>query len=196
MKFGIKHQESYSRGELLLRTFFGMLYILLPHAFLLLFVLIGSLFLNFLTFWIILFSGKFPPTFFNYQLNLQRWNLRVMARFSNLSDGYPSFGLSASDENTWIELDCPESSSRGKLLLRFFLGIFYVYIPHIFCLYFLSIAASFVRFIAWWIVLFTGKYPAGMHGFSVGVMRWAFRVSAYMGYLTDTYPPFSLEEEA
>jgi hypothetical protein len=196
MKFGIKHQESYSRGELLLRTFFGMLYILLPHAFLLLFVLIGSLFLNFLTFWIILFSGKFPPTFFNYQLNLQRWNLRVMARFSNLSDGYPSFGLSASDENTWIELECPESSSRGKLLLRFFLGFFYVYIPHVFCLYFLSIAASFVRFIAWWIVLFTGKYPAGMHGFSVGVMRWAFRVSAYMGYLTDTYPPFSLEEEA
>jgi hypothetical protein len=35
-----------------------------------------------------------------------------------------------------------------------------------------------------------------MHGFSVGVMRWAFRVNAYMGYLTDTYPPFSLEEEA
>ncbi|MEY3426151.1 MAG: hypothetical protein RL679_1509, partial [Bacteroidota bacterium] len=73
---------------------------------------------------------------------------------------------------------------------------FYVYIPHIFCLYFLTIAASFVRFIAWWIVLFTGKYPAGMHGFSVGVMRWGFRVSAYMGYLTDTYPPFSLEEVA
>ena len=38
MKLTIKHQETYSRLELLLRTFFGWLYILIPHYFVLLFV--------------------------------------------------------------------------------------------------------------------------------------------------------------
>ena len=49
-----------------------------------------------------------------------------------------------------------------------------------------------MRLIAFWAVLITGKYPAGMHNYMVGVLRWQFRVGAYMGYLTDVYPPFSL----
>jgi hypothetical protein len=48
--------------------------------------------------------------------------------------------------------------------------------------------------IAWLAVLFTGKYPKGMHDFVVGVMRWGVRVGAYMNFLTDTYPPFSMAE--
>ena len=57
---------------------------------------------------------------------------------------------------------------------------------------FLLLGASFVRMIAFWVVLITGKYPKGMHNYIVGVMRWQFRVNAYMGYMTDTYPPFSM----
>lgn len=193
MKYGVRHQESYSRGELLLRTFLGVFYIAIPHVFILIFLLIWSSLLNFVTFWTILITGQFPESMFNYQLNLQRWALRVNVRMQNLSDGYPAFGLDSTDANIMIEIERPEKSNRGTVFLRAMFGFLYVMIPHAFCLIFLMIGASFVRFIAFWAVLITGKYPKGMHDYMVGLLRWQFRISAYMGYMTDVYPPFSLK---
>ncbi len=193
MKYGVKHQESYSRGELLLRTIFGGFYIALPHALVLIFLLIWSSLLNFISFWAILITGKYPEKMFNYQLNLQRWSLRVNARLQNLSDGYPAFGLSASDSNIIIELERPEKSNRVTVLLRAIFGFLYVLLPHAFCLIFLLLGASFVRLIAFWAVLITGKYPKGMHNYMLGLLRWQYRISIYMGYMTDVYPPFSLK---
>ena len=192
MKYGVRHQESYSRGELLLRAMFGVFYIALPHALVLIFLMLWSNLLNMITFWAILITGKYPESFFNYQLNLQRWGLRLNARMQNLSDGYPAFGLQNEDANIVIEMERPEKSNRGTVLLRAMFGVLYVMIPHAFCLIFLLLGASFVRLIAFWAVLITGKYPVGMHNYMVGVLRWQFRVGAYMGYLTDVYPPFSL----
>jgi hypothetical protein len=193
MKYGVKHQESYSRGELILRSMFGGLYIALPHALALIFLLIGSMFINIIAFWAILITGKFPEGMFNYQLNLQRWSLRVNSRLMNLSDGYPAFGLSAQDSNIMIEVERQESYSRLSVLGRQMFGFLYVYFPHMFCLVFLQIGVMFVRLIAFWAVLITGKYPKGMHDYMVGVMRWTFRVNLYMSFMTDKYPPFSMK---
>ncbi len=96
--------------------------------------------------------------------------------------------------NLVFQLEQPEKLSRGWLLLRIFFGYFYVLIPHGFCLWFYGIAVAFVTFIAFWCVLFTGKYPKGMFDFVVGYYRWSSRVSVYMTFLTDTYPPFSGKE--
>ncbi len=193
MKFGVRHQESYSRGELILRTLFGGLYIALPHVLALMFLMIGSMFINIIAFWSILITGKFPEGMFNYQLNLQRWSLRVNARLMNLSDGYPAFGLSSQDPNIIIELERQEKYNRLSVLARAIFGLFYVYLPHFICLYFLFIGFAFVRIIAFFAVLFTGKFPAGMHSYMVGLFRWIFRINAYMSYLTDKYPPFSMK---
>ena len=194
MKFNIEHQEEYSRGELILRTLFGAIYILIPHLFILVFIAIGAMVVNFLSFWIILFTGNFPRSLWDFILKFMKWGVRVNARMNNLIDGYPAFGLNAVDNQIQIEMEYPETQSRGLVLLRTFFGFIYVLIPHGICLMFLSIAAVFVKFIAFWIVLFTGKFPKGMHDFMVGVMRWGFRVNAYLYNMTDTYPPFSLEE--
>jgi hypothetical protein len=194
MRIYINYQDSYSRGELLLRTFFGIFYIQIPHFFVLYFLFIGALFVNFIAFWAILFTGKYPRGMWNFMLNLQRWVLRLNASTNNLTDGYPAFGLKAQDPNSGIELEYPESLSRGMLIVRLLFGFFYVLIPHGICLLFLQLAAIFVRIIAWWAVLITGKYPKGMHDFLVGVIRWAVRVNLYYYNLTDTYPPFSLSE--
>ena len=48
-------------------------------------------------------------------------------------------------------------------------------------------------FIAWVALLFTRRYPASLHPFSVGVMRWLLRVESYLLLLVDEYPPFALE---
>jgi hypothetical protein len=63
-------------------------------------------------------------------------------------------------------------------------------IPHLIILYFMMIALGVVTFIAWWAILFTGRYPQGMWMFSMSVMRWSARVNAYYLLMRDEYPPF------
>lgn len=191
MKFEIKHQESYSRGELLLRNFFGFIYILIPHAFILLFMGLWGSILSFISFWVILFTGKYPQSFFEYQVKLIRWSTRVNARYYNLSDAYPAFGLDAEDEYTTFEVEYPETISRGTTLLRAFFGGIYVLLPHGIMLFFRSIGTMVLTFLAFWAVLFTGEYPKNWHAFNVGTLRWGVRVSLYMANMCDEYPPFS-----
>ena len=67
-------------------------------------------------------------------------------------------------------------------------------IPHYVVLVFLYIASLVVVVIAWFAILFTGRYPRGMFDFVEGVTRWGVRVVAYAFTLvTDRYPPFSLQ---
>jgi hypothetical protein len=194
MKLSIQHQESYSRGELLLRTFFGWIYILIPHYFLLVFVGLWGAILQFAAFWVILFTGRYPQSMFEFQVGLLKWSLRLSARLLNVSDGYPAFGIKSTDEYTDLVIPYPEKVSRGLVLLRLFFGIFYVYLPHMFILYFRAIFVGVLIFLAWWVVLFTGKYPDFMFDWVTGQIRWQLRVALYMMYMTDTYPPFTGDE--
>ena len=93
-----------------------------------------------------------------------------------------------------VQVEYPETLSRGTLLLKSFFGWLYVMIPHGFCLWLYGIAACIVLFISWWAILFTGKFPKGMFDFVVGWQRWQTRVTAYMYLMTDEYPPFSGSE--
>jgi hypothetical protein len=92
-----------------------------------------------------------------------------------------------------LNIDYPEKLSRGKLLLRLFFGWAYVGIPHGLILSLYGSAVGCMVVVAWFIVLFTGKYPRGMFDFAVQYMRWSGRVGAYMSFMTDQYPPFSGE---
>lgn len=194
MKLKVRHQESYSRLELILRTLFGFLYIVLPHYFLLFFVGIWGAILRFVAFWIVLFTGKYPKSMFEFQVGLMRWSLRLSARLYNVADGYPAFGISGTDEFTEFEVEYPERISRGLVLLRLFFGFIYVYIPHGFILMFRSFWVGILVFLAWWIVLFTGRYPATFHNWVVGQLRWGARLGLYMSFMTDKYPAFTGDE--
>lgn len=194
MTFTIKYAERLSRGELLLRTFFGFLYIGLPHLFCLLFVGLWGAILGFIAWWMILFTGRYPQSFFEFQVGLIRWQTRLNARLMNLADGYPAFGVNATDEATDVVIPYPESLSRGTLLLKSFFGFFYVLLPHGFILAFLTIGVYIALFLGWWIILFTGRLPQNIHDFITGYLRWSLRVNLYYpNFMTDTYPPFSMD---
>jgi hypothetical protein len=175
-----------------MRTLFGIIYIGIPHLFLLMFLGIWGSILSFISFWIILFTGRYPESFFEFQVKLMKWNLRVNSSLLNLIDGYPAFGLSSEHEDIELNVEFPESLSRGKLLLKFFFGWLYVLIPHVIAMYFLMVISAIINFIAFWAILFTGRYPQSMFDFQVGFMRWSTRVNLYLNNMTDVYPPFSL----
>jgi len=191
MEFTIVRQPSYSRGELLLRTFLGWLYIGAPHAFLILFISIWASIVHFISWWSILFTGRYPESFFEFNVKFLNWTMRYNASMYNLIDGYPALGLNGDHPNVTLRVVNPESLSRAKLLLRTFLGVFYVSIPHGFCLVFRMMATGFLHTLAWWAVLFTGEYPESWFEFNVGTLRWAVRLNLYMTNMTDVYPPFS-----
>lgn len=191
MHLHISRQEKYSRGELLLRSFFGFIYIMLPHAFLLFFAGLWGAILRFLAFWVVLFTGSYPQSWFEYQVGLMRWQLRLNATLYNLVDGYPTFGVDGSSALVTLDVPYPEKISRGLVLVRAFFGVFYVVLPHFFFLYFRLLWGAILNFLAWWIVLFTGSYPESFHEFQVGTLRWNVRVGLYLGYMSDDYPPFS-----
>ncbi|HKP89907.1 MAG TPA: DUF4389 domain-containing protein [Thermoleophilaceae bacterium] len=90
-----------------------------------------------------------------------------------------------------LQVDYPEEGiSRWRPLLHWLLLI-----PHFFALLFVGIAAYVVIAISWFAVLITGKYPEGMFNFVTGVLKWGNRVVAYEYFMTEDYPPFTLDDE-
>lgn len=195
MKLSITYQPTYSKKELLLRTFFGFFYLYIPHLFMMGIFGIWSSILGMLAFWVILFTGKYPQSWFEYQLKMQRWRLRFQARAENLADGYPAFNPSGTDDKTSLDIPHKETYSRGKLLIRTFFGFFMAF-PHVFVLIFRMWWGAILGMIAWWIILFTGKYPESWHKFKVENIRWMTRVSCFLGNLIEDFPPFHGRDES
>jgi energy-coupling factor transporter transmembrane protein EcfT len=103
-----------------------------------------------------------------------------------LRDEYPS----TDDERLYhIEIPYPKAEEelhRWLPLVKWLLAI-----PHYIVLLFLAIATLVMVIIAWFAILFTGRYPKALFDFVVGVFKWALRVVAYAFLLaTDRYPPF------
>jgi hypothetical protein len=136
----------------------------------------------------ILFREKYPRWWFDWNLELQRFTNRVGIYFSLMDDRYPS---TDEQQSVHLDIDYPEVQrdlNRWLPLVKWFLAI-----PHYIVLVFLFIAAFFLVIVAWFAILFTGRYPRGFFDFVEGVFRWQNRVMGYAFLLvTDQYPPFSL----
>jgi hypothetical protein len=137
----------------------------------------------------ILFRQRYPRWWFDFAREFTRFGARVGAYLALLTDQYPS---TVEEQAVHLEFDYPDVKAdlnRWLPLVKWFLAI-----PHYIVLAFLAIGAFFAIIIAWFAILFTGRYPRGLFDYVVGVGRWALRVQAYVGLLvTDRYPPFSLK---
>jgi hypothetical protein len=136
----------------------------------------------------LLFRRKYPRWWFDFNLELLRFTNRVGVYFGLLTDRYPS-----TDEQQSVRLDFPYPDAERDLnrwlpLVKWFLAI-----PHYIVLIALYICVFVVSIVAWFAILFTGRYPRGLFDFVAGVVRWHNRVVGYAYILvTDRYPPFRL----
>jgi hypothetical protein len=136
----------------------------------------------------VLFRQKYPRWWFDWNLELSRFSGRVAVYATLLDDRYPS-----TDERQSLQLDIPYPDAQRDLNRWLPLVKWLLAIPHYIVLAFLAIGVFFAVVIAWFAILFTGRYPRGLFDFVVGFGRWSTRVQAYAFILvTDRYPPFSL----
>lgn len=137
----------------------------------------------------ILFRGKYPRAWFDWQVEIARLSARFEAYMGYLRDEYPA---TDDQQAVTLDFDYPDVASdlkRGMPLVKWLLAV-----PHYVVLVILWAAQTIVSIIAWLVIIIAGVYPRRMFNFSVGVNRWTQRVNAYVFVLsTDRYPPFRLK---
>jgi hypothetical protein len=136
----------------------------------------------------LLFLQKYPRWWFDWYLALTKFGIRVWAYLALLRDEYPS-----TDDERLYHIEIPYPKAEEELHRWLPLTKWLLAVPHYIALCFLSVIALVMVVIAWFAILFTGRYPRGMFDFVEGVFRWGLRVVAYAFLLaTDRYPPFRL----
>ncbi len=140
-----------------------------------------------------LITEQIPRPLFDAIAMTYRYEWRAMSYAFFMHEDYPPFDfeLSSDDDgmepHTSLRLTYPEHLERWQPLYKWFLAI-----PQYFVVAGLTIAAALGIIAGFFAGLFTGRYPEGIRGFLVSAYRYALRVEAYVGFLTDRYPPFSL----
>lgn len=161
--------------------------LIIPHAIVVALLAIGLYITTFIAWFAILITGNYPRGMWDFAMMVMRWVARINAYVYLQRDEYPPFGDSPYPVR--FEMEYPPHLSRLLIFVKWLLLI-----PHLVVLYILGIAISFVLFLSWFAILFTGRYPRGMFDFVTGFYRWSYRVYAYALLLTDAYPPFSFDQ--
>ena len=184
----------------------------IPHFVVLFFLWAAFVVASVIAFFAIAFTGRYPPSLFEFNVGVLRWSWRVhYYTFGALAtDQYPPFSLADAPEYpAHLDIAYPQHLSRGLVWVKWWL----LAIPHYIIVgiflggggWAASRAGSSVLdwvpggllgvlvLIAAVILLVTGSYPRQIFDLVLGLNRWVLRVAAYAGLMTDDYPPFRLD---
>lgn len=137
----------------------------------------------------IVFRQKYPRWWFDWNQELMRFSARVGVYLALMDDRYPSTDDSQSVHLVIDYPNVPKDLNRWLPLIKWLLAV-----PHYLILVVLNAVAILAVIVAWFNIVFTGRYPRSLFDFVVKVIRWNVRVASYAFVLiTDEYPPFSLD---
>jgi len=167
--------------------------LIIPHYIWLMLLAIAALLVAVLSWFSIVFTGSQPESWGAFVLGVMRYQWRVFAFLYAWTEDYPSFSLQPgyNDPHDFpAVLSSTPDATRNRITVLFRAIMI---IPQYLVLYFVGIAAGVVLFLAWFAVLFTGRWPEGMRRFCINYYRWYLRAEAYYLLVTDIYPPFGFE---
>ena len=185
----------------------------IPHVIVLAFLWAAFAVLSIVAFFAILITGEYPRALFDFNAGVLRWSWRVAYwSYGALgTDRYPPFTLAeVPDYPAHLEIDYPEHLSRGLVLVKWWL----LAIPHYVVVAVLVGSGSYavhtadrwrtvgaqtgligvLALVAGVALAATGRYPQALYDLLLGLNRWVIRVAAYVGLMTDAYPPFRLDQ--
>jgi hypothetical protein len=145
------------------------------------------------SFFTVLFTEQIPAGIFNFQVMVLRYQSRAYSYAWFMRESYPPFEFPMTAEDpggdpVLLSIERPEKVNRWLPLVKWLLAI-----PHYIVLFVYIIGAFFVLIAAFFAVLFTGKFPLGMRDFIVKVSRYGLHIQAYILFMRDEYPSFSLK---
>jgi hypothetical protein len=185
LQYNVEYPESLSRLLIFVKSWL----LAIPHFIVLAVLGVAAWIVTIIAWFAILITGRYPEGMWRFVLGVFRWGARVQAYVLLQRDEYPPFSFDG-DYPVHLDLQYPERLNRWLVLIKWLLII-----PHYIVLYILQFIAQIITFIAWFAILFTGRYPRSMFDFIVGYQRWNSRVYAYLFLLTDDYPPFTFDND-
>ncbi len=165
-------------------TFFRLI-LVIPHVILVALWAIPVYVLTLVAWFAILVVGRYPAGLWGFAQRFFVYSGRVSGYYGLLTDVYPPFG-SDGDHPVRITVVRPERQSRLTTLFRYLLAI-----PALVGAYLLGIAQHAVTFLAWLVILFTGRMPPALQSFIIFTHRFSIRTTAYTLLLVDAYPSFA-----
>ena len=185
VSFDVEYPERLSRWKIFVKWILAI-----PHFIIISILLTVAGILELIAFFAVLFTKRWPRGLFDFTVQIYRWTGNTYAYAVLLMrDEYPPFSGESGQYPLSLDIEYREDLSRWMIFVKWLLAI-----PHYIVLIFVLLGAYVAVFIAFFAILFTGRYPRGMFDFVVGAARWAIRVQAYAHwFMTDRYPPFSLK---
>ncbi|MCW2950924.1 MAG: hypothetical protein JWQ48_94 [Conexibacter sp.] len=188
--YPVAYEADFVEQRNRLTTFFRPI-LAIPWFIVAIFWGVAALVCSVIAWFAIVFTGRYPEGLYDVVVQAMRYSARVNAFTYLLTDEFPPFdGGEHPEYPVRLRVAPPlPQYSRWKTALRFILLI-----PIMIVLYLLDLLNRAIGILSWLVIVITGRHPRGLFDVMKFALVYEARAGAYLLLVTETYPPFSVDE--